>query len=258
MLRHHVVKIAGAFAIACATLTVAAACSTDRRVDPPAPSWGQTTDVPVPSDVRNAELVESSGRQLTVGSLLGKIVVVSDAMTLCQGTCPLDTANIVAAARRVESAGLGRRVVFLTVTIDPTRDTADRLAAYRRLYAPPPGDWLALTGSAAALDRFWAELGVYRERAPEDESAGQDWLTGKPLTYDITHSDHVFFIDTHMHRRYTLDGPPHVAPGNPIPPALLAFLSAEGKRDLARPDAQAWTELQVVGVLSWLLDVRIS
>jgi cytochrome oxidase Cu insertion factor (SCO1/SenC/PrrC family) len=92
-------------------------------------------------------LVDQSGASRTLGSLHGKVLVISDAMTLCQETGPLHTANLVATARAVTAAGLADRVQFATITIDPQRDTPARLAAYRDQFAPPPADWTLLTGS---------------------------------------------------------------------------------------------------------------
>jgi cytochrome oxidase Cu insertion factor (SCO1/SenC/PrrC family) len=242
-----------AAALAAVLVSTVCACTSNGSVPAPAKTVGQQTDVALSRAILDAGLDDSSGRKLTIASLRGKIVVVSDMMTLCQGTCPLDTANIAAAARRVRAAGLSDRVVFLSVTIDPARDTRARLAAYRRLYAPAPPNWLTLTGSAQAITQFWNRFGVYRKTVPETED-GRDWITGKPLHYDITHSDQVFFLDAQGHQRFELDGPPHVTPGTPIPPALLSFLSAEGRRDLAHPDAAAWTVQQELQVLGWLLD----
>ena len=154
---------------------------------------------------------------VTLASLRGKIVVVSDMMTLCQGTCPLDTANVAAAARRVRAAGLGDRVVFLSITIDPARDSPARLAAYRRLYAPAPADWQTATGSAQTVNSLWKWLGVYRQQVPDKAPGPRDWLTGKRLTYDVTHSDEVFFIDAQGRERFLLEGAPHISPGITIP-----------------------------------------
>ncbi len=101
-------------------------------------------------------------------------------LTLCQGTCPIDTANIVGAARRVTTAGLGAKVAFLSVTVDPGRDVAARLAAYRRQYAPAPSDWYVLTGSAREINLFWDTLGVFRKREADPSPGPKDWLTGSP------------------------------------------------------------------------------
>lgn len=243
--------------LAAATVLTLWACSSDGPVPGPAPLLGRTVDVALSRQILGAGLVDSSGRRLAIQSLHGKIVVISDLLTLCQGTCPLDTANVVAAARRVQSAGLAGRVVFLSITVDPARDTRPRLAAYRRLYAPAPANWLTLTGSTAVLNGLWNRLGVYRKQAPEVGPAPRDWLTDKPLTYDITHSDQVFFLDGRGHKRFQLDGAPHVARGAALPARIRSFLSAEGTRGLAHTDGAAWTLQQELQVLSWLLDRRL-
>ncbi|MET3808363.1 protein SCO1/2 [Nakamurella sp. UYEF19] len=218
----------------------------------PGPSVGQPLDQPLPSAVLGASLVSSSGQPVSLASFSGKIVVISDVMTLCQETCPLDTANVVAAARSVQKAGLAGDVEFLSITVDPTRDTVARLAAYQSLFPDAPSNWLTLTGPAPTLAALWKFLGVYTEKVPEDLPAAKDWLTGRPLTYDIDHSDEVFAVDGTGHERFILEGAPTINPGTPIPPTLTAFLSAQGREDVAHPDALAWTMPQELQVLSWL------
>lgn len=223
----------------------------------PGPRVGQRLNASLPAAASQAPLMTSGGRRLSLASLRGKIVVISDMMTLCQETCPLDTANVVAAARQVERAGLGNRVEFLSVTIDPQRDTRAQLAAYRRQFAPPPADWLVAGGSPAALSGLWRALGVYIKKVPDTGTPPRNWRTGAPLTYDLTHSDEVFFVDPAGHERFVLEGAPHVAPGAAIPGRLYAFLDAQGRRNVRHPGAQAWTLPQEMSVLSWLLGRRV-
>jgi protein SCO1/2 len=103
--------------------------------------------------VRHATLGSSSGTRFDLAGLTGEVVVISDMTMLCQETCPLDTANVVAAARSGEHAGLGDRITFLSITIDPRRDTPLRLAAYRRLYGAAPADWMLATGTPGPSPR---------------------------------------------------------------------------------------------------------
>ena len=218
----------------------------------PGPSIGQPLDQPLSASVLDAPLVSSSGRSVSLASFSGKVIVISDVMTLCQETCPLDTANVVAAARAVQKAGLADDVEFLSITVDPARDTVARLAAYRRLFVDPPADWLTLTGPAPTLASLWKSLGVYTQKVPEGVPAAKDWLTGRPLTYDIDHSDEVFAVDRAGHERFILEGAPTIDPDTPIPATLTAFLSAHGRENLAHPDPQAWTMPQELQVIAWL------
>lgn len=82
--------------------------------------------------------------------------------------------------------------------------------------------------------------------------------TGRPLTYDVTHSDVVAFLDAHAVERFLLVGSPHVAAGIRLPPALEAFLDAEGRDNLDHPKPTAWTVADVLAALSWLTGHRIA
>ncbi len=243
--------------LALLAVLLASSCAEGSRPAAPGPSVGQELDAALPASVSDTTLVAANGRRLALAALKGKIVVVSDMMTLCQETCPLDTANVVAAARAVQSAGLADKIAFLSITIDPQRDTVARLAAYRKLYAPDPPGWYALTGSTTALRSFWSALGVFIQKVPDTPPAPRDWLTGKPLTYDLNHSDEIFCIDGTGHERFVLDGAPHVAPGAPVPAKILQFMDATGKSNLDSPDPQAWTLDDALRVLSWLVGRRI-
>ena len=237
-------------AIAAAVVCLAGCGSS--TVAAPGPDVGQQESAALPGSVLNAKLTSSDGKPVTLADLRGKVVVISDMMTLCQETCPLDTANVVAAAKRVEQAGLGDKVVFVSITIDPKRDTVSRLAAYRKLYAPAPADWMTLTGSPETLAALWKAFGVYIQKVPDGSPAPTDWLTGKPLTYDLQHSDELFFVDGRGTARFVLEGAPHVGSNAPIPPALLAFMDTKGKQNITNPDPQSWTLDQEMQVLAWL------
>lgn len=254
---HRLTGIRGRALLAALALGLCACSGGAAHVPAPEAAVGQQHDVPLAAAVAQAPLRDPSGHRVTLAALRGKIVVLSDMLTLCQETCPLDTANVVAAAHKVDAAGLGNRVRFLSVTVDPQRDTPARLAAFRRLYGAAPQNWLTLTGSPATLAALWKRLGVFRMRVPDTPPLPRDWLTGAPLHYDVTHSDQVFFIDADGHERFLLEGSPHVAAGAPIPRPLKDFLSAPGHRNLTHPDPQAWTLSQELQVISWLLDRRI-
>lgn len=240
-----------------AALFLLAGCGGSASVPAPGPMVGTRLDASLPASVTGAALVTSSGRRMHISDLAGKVVVISDVMTLCQETCPLDTADVVQAARDVENAGLGDRVEFLSITVDPQRDTPAQLAAYRKLYDPAPADWLTLTGSPAALAALWKTLGVYIEQVPDTPPAPKDWLTGQPLTYDITHSDELFFLGSGGAEKFVLEGAPHVAADAPIPATLRNFLDDRGRKNISNPDPEAWTLPQELQVLSWLTDHRI-
>lgn len=235
---------------------LATACSNSRANPAPGPSVGRELHRELPSAVDDIRFTDSAGRHVTLASLRGKVVVISDMLTLCQGTCPLDTAELVAAARHVNATASGKRVVFLSVTLDPGRDNLRRLAAYRQQYSPAPSTWSVMTARPRELDLLWKVLGVYRQRVPDKPPLPRDPLTHEPLTYDITHSDEAFFIDASGRERFVLQGAPHITPGLAVPSGLTALMAA-GTGSHTPPLEQGWTSTQAVQVIGWLLDKHL-
>jgi protein SCO1/2 len=99
---------------------------------------------------------------------------------------------------------------------------------------------------------------VYYQRVPEGGPPATDWMTGKPLTYDVNHADLVFFIDPTGHERFVIDGAGHAAPRTILAPRLNQFLDDAGRANLSHPGADTWTTPQALQVISWLTQRRIS
>jgi protein SCO1/2 len=228
------------------------ACGGDPAGPPPAPSasLGVLLDKPVSAQVANLPLTDDQGRTISMAALHGQIVVLADFMTLCQETCPLTTGNLLDMDQAVTAAGLSPRVRFVELTVDPGRDTPARLAAYRKLVGAP-ANWLFLTGSSDTINSIWRYFGVWYQKQPEGSPPGLDWLTGRPLSYDITHEDAVIYLDPAGRERFIVVGAPN-ASGSPIAPALRQFLSSQGRADLAHPDASTWTAQEGLSPIAWL------
>lgn len=219
---------------------------------------GQRLDSPLPKTVGAAHLVDSRGNPHTINSLKGKIVVLDDTMTLCRETCPLDTAALVQAARKADQAGLSDKVVFVSLTVDPDRDTPEQLAAYRKQFSPAPKNWMLLTGQPAAVHGVLKSLGIYWEKVTDGDEVVHNWRTGKLLTYDVEHSDELFFIDETGKERFLLDGPPQLGAGGKIPGKLKSFLSDEGRKNVADPDPSDWSVPQALKVLGVLTHKKLT
>lgn len=213
---------------------------------------GTVTDFALPDALNNVSLTTSTGKKTSLAALKGKLVVLSDAMTLCQETCPMDTSTLVDAARAANAAGHQDQVVFLSVTVDPARDTVPQIAAYRALFKPVPTNWMVATGSVKDIAAIWKDLGVYTQKVPAATPAPKNWRTGQPLTYDVQHSDALFFLGADGHVRFVIQGTPKTSPGS-VPTTLDKFLSDQGHQNLASPDPQAWTASDADRVIDWML-----
>jgi protein SCO1 len=248
MVRRWSVRFAGALAASALAVT---ACGGDPGVPgPPSAFLGTVLDKPAPDSVADLPLTTDTGRATSLAALHGQVVVLADFLTLCQETCPLTTGNLLVMDRAVAAAGLADRVRFVELTVDPNRDRPFRLRAYRTLVGAP-ANWSLLTGSPAVIERIWRYFSVWYQRVAEGNPPGTDWLTGKPLSYDIAHQDALVYLDARGRERFLVVGSPNAA-GAPIAPALRRFLSAQGHIDLSHPDASTWTAPQALSPIAWL------
>lgn len=245
--------------VAAALLAAISVAACGGASDPPAPasSLGARADRPVPAAVAHLQLTTSSGAHTSLAALRGKVVVLTDFLTLCGEVCPMTTANMNQLARAVTRQGLAEKAVFVEVTVDPQRDTLARLAAYRALYADV-SNWLVTRMDPTDLAAFCHFFGISYERTPEASPPNLDWLTHTPLTYDIAHQDALVFIDAGGHERFVMLGPPNAGAPTTVPTRLSSFLDVQGEGQLTRPPAYSWTVPQALQAVSWLLGRRVQ
>jgi protein SCO1/2 len=138
-------------------------------------------------------LTDAGGKPFDLASLRGKAVLVSFVYTTCGGTCPATTHMLTRVQQALKQAGLwGKRVEFLSITLDPARDRPDVLAAYARIYDADPAAWHFLTGPPDAVARVIAAWDMWVRPGP----AGA-----------LDHPSRIFLLDPRGHRReiYSLE-----------------------------------------------------
>lgn len=94
-------------------------------------------------EVPDFSLTERSGRTVTRADLVTKVWVASFIYTTCTDTCPLQTAQMARLHTEFEAEA---RLVFVSITVDPRRDTPQVLRAYAARYGADPARWWFLTG----------------------------------------------------------------------------------------------------------------
>ena len=229
-----------------------AACGSAAPAAPPAPpaSQGLILDRPTPQTV---PLVNQQGQAVSLAGLRGKVVVLAPFLTLCQDECPLVTGAFISLQRDLRAAGLSRRVVFVEATVDPGRDTVDRLAAYEKEFG---ADWDLWTGTPADIAAFWKPFGVEYQIVPEEQPAKIDWYTGKPLTYDVDHTDGYILISPAGRERFVDASAPNQK--GALNAKLRSLLDDGGLRELQNPQAPDWTTADALASISWLLGTNIA
>jgi protein SCO1/2 len=180
------------------------------------------------------------------------VVVLAPFLSLCQDECPLITAAFISLQHDVQAAGLSHRVAFVEATVDPVRDSVARLAAYQREFG---ADWDLWTGTPAQMATFWKPFGVSYQFVSEEQPAKTDWWTGKPLTYDVVHTDGYILIDAGGRERFVDASAPNIPN---LSPKLKALLNEGGVQALSHPGPTSWTTADVLTALSWVLGTNVT
>jgi cytochrome oxidase Cu insertion factor (SCO1/SenC/PrrC family) len=218
---------------------------------PPAPSASQ--GVVVNRAIPDIPLISASGAPTSLAAYRGKDIVMAPFLSLCQDECPLVTGAFIALQRDIRAAGLGNRVVFMEITVDPGRDDPARLAAYSREFG---ADWVLATGTQANLNALWKFLGVSVQIVPEEQPAKIDWYTGTPLTYDVDHTDGYILIDPAGHERFVDVSAPDMS--GRLNQKLTSLLNSGGVYNLQHPQGPDWTVADALTSISWLLGTTID
>ena len=124
--------------------------SSRSAADAQASSAGQADRAPLTGfKVGAFKLIERSGKPFDSRELKGKVWVASFFYSNCSGAC-LALNNGIAA---LQDDLAGDPVTFVSITVDPERDTPERLREYAAHYGADPERWLFLTGDADEIER---------------------------------------------------------------------------------------------------------
>jgi protein SCO1/2 len=125
-------------------------------------------------------LIDQAGQPFSLEAYDGKAVVLYFGYTTCPDACPTTLSDYLAVKEM-----LGDRaedVAFALVTIDPERDTPERLGEYLAFFDP---DFVGLTGSAEEIAETARSYGVSYARVEYPESATRYLMDHTTLTYVI-------------------------------------------------------------------------
>ncbi len=154
------------------------------------------------------QLATPDGR-LALSDLRGKLVLIYFGYTWCPDICPTNLAILALALRQLTDAERAQvQVVF--VSVDPARDTLERLREYVAYFHP---DIIAATGSAAEVAAAAERYGAAYQRAEDSGSA---------MGYLVDHSAYTYLVDQDGRLVDTLS---HATPAEQIVAKLRALLA---------------------------------
>ena len=139
------------------------------------------TEYPEGISAEEFTLATTEGRSFRLSDQRGKVVLMFFGFTSCPDVCP----TTMAEAKRILE-GLGedtQNVRFVFITVDPERDTPERLSEYVSNFHP---EIIGLTGTPEELQTMFDAYGIYAAKVPLENSAAE---------YTMEHSARVFLVD---------------------------------------------------------------
>lgn len=139
---------------------------------------GSLIDPPIPA--ADFELIDQNGVDFRLSDQAGKVAMIFFGYTNCPDVCPITLTEFKQI--KAELGAQADDVRFLFITVDPERDTVERLRNFLPSYDPA---FIGLTGERSKLEATWNSYGVY--------VAKQD--TGSTAGYGVDHTSRIYVID---------------------------------------------------------------
>jgi len=123
-------------------------------------------DLPLPkiAPAPDFTLTSHDGTLVSLADFRGKVVAVTFIYTLCTDTCPVLTPMMSFVQDRL-GPDFGTKVAFVSITVDPERDTPAVLKEYARAFGADLGGWAFLTGAPETIREVTRRYGVFAAQA---------------------------------------------------------------------------------------------
>ena len=126
-------------------------------------------------------LTSQDGAQVTLTDFRGKVVAVTFIYTSCTSTCPVLT-PMMSFVQDQLGRDFGRNIVFVSITVDPERDTPPVLKEYATSFGANLSGWSFLTGTPVAIRDVTRRYGV---------------VASKNISGDVDHTFLTSIVDQH-------------------------------------------------------------
>ena len=113
-------------------------------------------------------LTAQDGKKLSLADLRGRVIAITFIYASCADTCPLLTAKMAGLQARL-GADFGPRVFFVSVSVDPERDTPEVLGRYAQAHGANAAGWAFVTGSPAEIREVAKRYGVFYKKQPRGD-----------------------------------------------------------------------------------------
>ena len=236
----------------------------------PSTKVGVAVNGPLPTSVLDAKFLDQQGNVVSLRNLLGQTVIIVPFLTLCPDTCPFTAGNLLQLQSRL-TKDKAKNVSVVAISVDPYRDGVARIKAYQSMIKGNFAIWTGqgattvpvppknasgadsvgtgdVNANTAAVESF---LGWQAQIVEEDTPASVDWMAPhKKLTYDVSHSDGFFVVNSAGTLRFVGTHAPQFH--GDLVHQLYKFLNSDGKYTAKHPTKGGWTPTGALNAMSWV------
>jgi protein SCO1/2 len=125
-----------------------------------------STDLPVLGSAPSFELIDHTSKKFSSSSLSGKLWVLNFFFSSCKHICPTVNGSVKSLVKRFEA----EKISFVSISVDPKRDTPERLAAYRSRFTDGLDHWRMLSAPSTDIERIQHELHLSGGALPDNHT----------------------------------------------------------------------------------------
>ena len=111
-------------------------------------------------------LTSQDRAQVALKDMRGKVVAVTFIYTFCVDTCPILT-PMMSFIQDQLGADFGTKIAFVSITVDPERDSPEVLKEYAQAFGANLAGWSFLTGSWDAIRDVTRRYGVFASKSAD-------------------------------------------------------------------------------------------
>ena len=197
------------FAVVLLLAAGAGALLAKQQLQPSPVELATGTRLSPPREAPQFSLVSHTGARFEREALRGRWTLMFFGFTHCPGICPMTLTTLADVRKRLHDLPAPELPQIVLVSVDPERDTPERMAEYVLGFDAPI---VGVTGPAQAIDEFAAGFGITHRKVP---TGGGNYM--------VDHSGVVLLFDR-AGREAAVFSPPHTA----------AQLAADYRRMLGR------------------------
>lgn len=129
---------------------------------------GDSERLPIMGAAPDFTLTSQDRKPVSLHDFRGKAVAIAFIYTSCTDVCPMLTANMASVEEKLGSA-FGPKIAFISITVDPERDTPEVLKEYADKFGADPKGWVFLTGEAEAVREVGLKYGVIARKTADGD-----------------------------------------------------------------------------------------